>query len=83
MESPLSSHLFVAKVTNYGFGVDPERTADALRRLADALDTKDVLLQKVTVYSQVCADEFPGCGLVLRLVEKLPIADRGDHSGGA
>lgn len=72
MQSLLDVRNVAQKVTDYGFGLDAPSTARALRKLADALESGEVLLQKVTVYAQAHHDDFPTCGLVLQLVEMLP-----------
>jgi len=54
----------------YSFGVDRERVARELRRLANALDAGQVLVSGVTAVSKATAQDFTETRLLIRLTEK-------------
>jgi len=53
---------------NYGFSVDPQATATALRRLADDLQSGAVILQRAAQFRVAQHDEFEASGVVLHFV---------------
>lgn len=56
--------------SDYGFSMDPKRTADALRRLADDIEANEVLLQKVVQYRTASAENYEMAGVVMSWAEK-------------
>jgi hypothetical protein len=54
----LRAEDFAINTMPYGFNLDAKRTADALRRFADAIDGGDIALQTAKVISAASVDEF-------------------------
>jgi hypothetical protein len=59
---------------DYGFSIDPHKTADALRILAERLDKGQAFLQKATLYRRSEHDDYEMTGVVLLFAECLSSA---------
>ena len=64
---------------DYPFGVSPAASARALRRLADQVESGDVVLQAVGQAHKASATDFQSSVLTVEYVRKIP---RGGANGG-
>lgn len=55
----------------YGFAASSERAAGALRKLADDIESGEVLLQSVRVTGLVQVDDYAKTGIRIVVAEKL------------
>ena len=68
----LSIHDFPSHVTGkFGFGLDPQLTAAALRKVADAIEAKEVIPQGAEVHGVSLVDNFTLTTLRLTFAEKI------------
>lgn len=61
-----------SKAGKYAFGLDEARTAAALRKLADEIESGSVALHSVSTSSHAAHDEFTIRELVIEVLEENP-----------
>jgi hypothetical protein len=81
MEMPLSVHDFAAHIaTGLGFGVSSEESAAALRKLADAIEAKEIFVQGARVFGVATSEDFTITTLRLSFAETNEKPLRGPYS---
>jgi hypothetical protein len=58
------------KAGKFAFGVDETRTAQALRKLADDIDTGAVVVHSISISSRASHEEFTVRELVVEVLEE-------------
>jgi hypothetical protein len=78
-ERPSAKFLSACEISGvlangYNFGMDSKKCAEVLRKVADAIESGDVILQDGKVYSAVSHSDFPMTTLHLKFYEtgKVP-----------
>jgi hypothetical protein len=62
------------KSGKYAFGLDETQTAQALRKLADDIETGTVALHSVSTSTRAAHEEFTIRELVIEILEENPVA---------